>query len=210
MSVSDWPAFVIGLIVAFYWGRVLKLVIKTRRLTGRAANFFPPETLGRVLRIIWYPNVAAWICLPLLSAIGVFATDRLWYWPVLAWSAVILALVDLYLTMICWRKMGKDWRMGIDPNEKNTLIITGPYALVRHPIYALQCLLAVLTFVSVPSIWIGIVALVQIVLLQWEARREERHMVRVHGQTYLDYMRQVGRFIPRGLYRPTSSASSTE
>lgn len=210
MPVSDWPAFIIGLTVAFYWGRVLKLVLKTRRLTGRSANFFPPETLGRILRIIWYPNVAAWICLPLLSAFGLLSAGRFWHLPVLAWTAVLLALVDLYLTMICWRKMGKDWRMGIDPNEKNTLIITGPYALVRHPIYALQCLLAVLTFIAVPTVWVGIVALIQIALLQWEARREEQHMLRVHGQTYMNYIRQVGRFIPRGLYRSEAPASSPE
>lgn len=45
MPDLDWPALCVGLIVAFYWARVIKLVLKTRRLTGRAANFFPPETL---------------------------------------------------------------------------------------------------------------------------------------------------------------------
>jgi protein-S-isoprenylcysteine O-methyltransferase Ste14 len=199
MPEMDWPALAIGLIVGFYWARVIKMVLKTRRLTGRAANFFPPETLGRILRVIWYPNVAAWVLVPILCA---FLPDRyFWQIPALEWAAVGLALIILYLTMICWRKMGKDWRMGIDPNEKNTLIITGPYALVRHPIYALQCLLAIMAFVAVPNLWLAIIAALQIVLLQWEARREERHMLSVHGQTYGDYMRQVGRFIPRGIYR---------
>jgi protein-S-isoprenylcysteine O-methyltransferase Ste14 len=201
MPDLDWPALCVGLIVAFYWGRVIKLVLKTRRLTGRAANFFPPETLGRILRIIWYPNVAAWVLLPLIMAFVFVPPPKFWHILPLEIAAVVLAFVVLYLTMICWRKMGKDWRMGIDPNEKNTLIITGPYALVRHPIYALQCLLAVLTFVAVPHLLIAIVALVQIVLLQWEARREEKHMASVHGETYINYMRQVGRFIPRGVYR---------
>lgn len=198
---KDWPALVIGLIVAFYWARVIKLVFKTKRLTGRAANFFPPETLGRILRIIWYPNVAAWILVPLATAfrptLGPF-----WHCSVIvSWIAVGVAVVAWYLTLICWRKMGKAWRMGIDPNEKNTLIITGPYALVRHPIYALQCTLALASAVAVPSMWMAAIALIQIVLLQWEARREEKHMLSVHGETYGNYMRQVGRFIPRGRYQ---------
>lgn len=203
MPDLDGPALVIGLIIGFYWARVIKLVLKTRRLTGRAANFFPPETLGRILRVIWYPNVAAWVATPIICA---FVPDRyFWHLPALEWSAIAVALLIVYLTMICWRKMGKDWRMGIDPNEKNTLIITGPYALVRHPIYALQCLLAVVTFIAVPNLWLAIIAGLQILLLQWEARREERHMLSVHGQTYGDYMRQVGRFIPRGIYRAQSA-----
>jgi protein-S-isoprenylcysteine O-methyltransferase Ste14 len=200
MPSIDWPALGIGLIVAFYWGRVIKMVLKTKRLTGRAANFFPPETLGRILRVIWYPNVAAWIVVPLVYAFAPFNT--LWDVPALPWIALAAAIVVFYLTLICWRKMGKDWRMGIDPTEKNTLIITGPYALVRHPIYALQCLLALLTFLIVPNIAMAVVAGLQIVLLQWEARREERHMLSVHGDTYGTYMRNVGRFIPRSYYKP--------
>lgn len=203
MEIVDWPALGIGGIVFAYWARVLRLVFKTKRLTGRAANFLPPETLGRVLRIIWYPNVAAWIILPLISSFQPLY-PRLplakfpWFTP---WLALAAAAIVFGLTLICWKKMGRDWRMGIDPKEKNTLIISGPYALVRHPIYALQCLLALASVAAVPHLWMAIVAVVQIVLLQWEARREERHMVSVHGDVYGDYMRQVGRFIPRGRYR---------
>ena len=199
MSIVDWPALLIGLMVAFYWGRVIKLVLKTRKLTGRAANFWPPETLGRVLRVIWYPNVAAWIAVPLFSAFHIL-TPRLAMPAAVHWVAFGLACVAYFLTLKCWRKMGSDWRMGIDPLEKNTLIITGPYALVRHPIYALQCTLAILSVLVVPNLWMAIVAVLQIVLLQWEARREEKHMLNVHGDVYGNYIRQVGRFIPHGRY----------
>ena len=184
---------------------MVKLVIKTKKLTGRAANFVPPEKLGRLLRVIWYPNVVAWVVVPLVTAFVLRRHPQglsLLYENVPArWLAVAAAFVAYYLTLICWRKMGRDWRMGIDPNEKNTLIVSGPYALVRHPIYALQCTLAVLSFLAVPSILVLIIAVLQCLLLQWEARREERHMLSVHGDVYGDYMRQVGRFLPRGRYR---------
>lgn len=205
MSRIDWPSLCIGLIVLFYWGRVVKLVIKTKKLTGRAANFVPPEKLGRLLRVIWYPNVVAWVAVPLVTAFVLRRHPKglsLLYENMPArWLAVAAAFVAYYLTLICWRKMGRDWRMGIDPNEKNTLIVSGPYALVRHPIYALQCTLALLSFLAVPSILVLIIALLQCLLLQWEARREERHMLSVHGGVYGDYMRQVGRFLPRGRFR---------
>jgi len=225
MAITNWPALCIGLIVLFYWARVIKLVLKTKKQTGRAANFLPPELLGRILRVIWYPNVAAWVIVPIICSLHRVQTDGFYltvttnntevlhtfkkapkaitpFWQLqpLEWVAVAVALVVLYLTMICWRKMGKDWRMGIDPSEKNTLIVNGPYEIVRHPIYALQCLLALASFVAVPVPAMAIVAAIQIILLQWEARREERHMLKVHPDQYGTYMRQVGRFIPRGRY----------
>ncbi|HEX8323992.1 MAG TPA: isoprenylcysteine carboxylmethyltransferase family protein [Tepidisphaeraceae bacterium] len=204
MSRIDWPSLAIGLIALFYWGRVIKLVLKSKRLTGRAANFVPPEKLGRMLRVIWYPNVVAWVVVPLVIAFTRRPPEALQlYWTnvPLRWLFVVAAFVLYYLTLICWRKMGRDWRMGIDPSEKNTLIVSGPYAMVRHPIYALQCGLAILSFLAVPAITMAVIAGLQCLLLQWEARREERHMLSVHGDVYGDYMRQVGRFVPRGRYQ---------
>jgi protein-S-isoprenylcysteine O-methyltransferase Ste14 len=201
--MSGWLPILVMLLVGFYWGRVVKLVLKQRRL-GQSANFLPPETVGRVIRIIWYPTVAVWILAPLLT----WAWPRLFSsrpWPLeplmsvapFHWAAFAVACGILYLTMICWRKMGRDWRMGIDPDEKNNLIVTGPYAHVRHPIYALQQLFAVFTFLAVPSPVMLAVMVLEIVLLTWEAVREERHLLSVHGDTYRQYMKTSGRFIPR-------------
>ncbi|HEX8339270.1 MAG TPA: isoprenylcysteine carboxylmethyltransferase family protein [Tepidisphaeraceae bacterium] len=210
MQIVDIPALLIGVMATFYWGRVIKLVFKTRRLTGKAANFFPPEKLGALLRIVWYPTVVLWIVVPLVHGFrspplrsGLF--EYFWWNPLARWGAVAVAFVAWYFTLICWRKMGRDWRMGIDPAEKNTLIVTGPYAYARHPIYALSSLLMLASFVAVPSGMMLILAGVHLLFLQWEARREERHMASVHGATYVDYMRQVGRFVPRGRYRPAAS-----
>jgi protein-S-isoprenylcysteine O-methyltransferase Ste14 len=196
------PALAIGLIVGFYWARVIKLVLKTRRDTGRAANFVPPELLGRVLRIIWYPTVTGWIVLPLVIAFarrlpGVLIpqyTDRL-----ITWAAVVVALAALYGTLICWRKMGRSWRMGIDPGERTQLVFTGAYAYVRHPIYALSSLLMIASVAAVPAPLMVVVGVIHLCFLQWEARREERYLVQLHGESYGTYLSNVGRFVPRAL-----------
>jgi protein-S-isoprenylcysteine O-methyltransferase Ste14 len=50
-------------------------------------------------------------------------------------------------------------------------------------------------------------AAVHLLLLQWEARREERHLSQIHGAEYDQYRAAVGRFFPRSLagYPPHSS-----
>jgi len=93
--------------------------------------------------------------------------------------------------------MGRSWRMGINPDDKTQLVITGPYAYLRHPIYALSSLLMLCTMVIVPSPAMIVVGCTHLLLLQWEARREEKYLTALHGNTYANYARRTGRFVPR-------------
>jgi protein-S-isoprenylcysteine O-methyltransferase Ste14 len=188
---------------------VIKLVFKTRRETGRAANFVPPELLGRVLRVIWYPTVTAWIVVPLIIAFARKLPDifvPLYSNLVITWFAVAIAFAALWGTLICWRKMGKSWRMGIDPGERTQLVFTGAYAYVRHPIYALSSLLMLASVAAVPAPLMIVVAVIHLCFLQWEARREERYLEQLHGADYASYLQHVGRFFPKAFraYAPGS------
>ena len=202
MRVCSVPALLCGILVAVYWMRVGRMAIKTRRKTGNAANLLPPELLGRLLRIIWFPTVGAWITLPFVVATRQQLQLPIFLRPlfvdrVINYAAAILVGACLAASWVCWRRMGKSWRMGINPNEKTTLIVSGPYAYVRHPIYALSTLMMLATIVAVPSPAMLAVGLVHSLLLQWEARREEQYLLSVHGDTYGRYRSAVGRFIPR-------------
>jgi protein-S-isoprenylcysteine O-methyltransferase Ste14 len=175
-----------------------------RRRHGASANFAPPEPLGRALRLLWVPAVLVWIVHPYLTAF-------------IPWAALPAPLRDLHLnrvvgllgaavgaaalagTLVCWKRMGKSWRMGINPDEKTQLIVSGPYGYVRHPIYALQSILALATALAVPSPLMIAVAVTIVALLQWEARREEKYLRVHHGRAYDEYCRRVGRFVPRSL-----------
>jgi len=194
------PALLVGFIVLAYWARVLRMARKIRRLAGHSANVIPPERVGRLIRVIWFPLTFLWILVPLIAP---FIKSPPWVLqplvdlPVLEWAGCGVAAIAFLLTWICWKKMGKSWRMGIDPNETTSLIVTGPYAYVRHPIYALSSVLMLATVAAEPVPILVLIAIVHLVLLQMEARREERHQTRVHGQVYLDYCSKTGGFLPR-------------
>jgi hypothetical protein len=109
LTISDIPPLLAGLIVGFYWARVIKLVLKTRKLTGKAANFVPPEPLGRLLRILWYPTVVAWIALPLIGAFWRDAPQFIHAWraiPILHWVGLGVAILAMGATLVCWKRMG--------------------------------------------------------------------------------------------------------
>lgn len=190
----------IGLIIAVYWARVMRMARKARARTGRAANLLPPEPLGRALRLIWTPIVILWIVQPFLVALSrprIAALRPLYENPWIAWIAAAVTAGCLVASRACWRAMGRQWRMGIDPTERTELVRGGAFGRVRHPIYALSQVMMITTMIAVPSVAMLTAGALHILLLQWEARREESHLRRVHGQTYEEYCASVPRFVPR-------------
>jgi len=113
------------------------------------------------------------------------------------WIAVAVAVVAFAVTWVCWIKMGTSWRMGIDPDERTTLVFNGPYAYVRHPIYGLSQVLVLTTLAAWPSPLMAVLTVLHLLLMQWEVRREDKYLVLLHGPAYADYMQRVGRFVPR-------------
>src|ERR1700722_6821910 len=104
----DWPAFWVGVIVAMYWWRVVRMAYKMRQKTGRAANFVPSEWIGRFLPIVGQPIVVVWIAQPLLMGFGVRSPPFLspiYDGLILRFIAVVVALVAFVLTRICWKRM---------------------------------------------------------------------------------------------------------
>ena len=207
-GIRSVPGLVIGIAVSIYWIRVLQMVLRARREAGHDANFVPREKLGRLLRYVWIPVVTLWIALPLFAFFrrkhkAIF--QPLYHEPVVAWAAAGVGVIALIATFICWRKMGTSWRMGINPDDKTRLISTGPYAYVRHPIYALSSLLMLATMTILPSRTMLVVGVVHLLLLQWEARREEQYLVGVHGNEYVSYAGRTGRFLPRFFGRSIAS-----
>ena len=207
VMITSAALLTLGSIYAFYWLRVIQMAARARRRTGRAANFVPPEPLGRGLRLFWGPAVFIWIVHPIASAFlrhPGFLLKPLWRLPpvtraAIAWTAAAISLLCLGATIFCWKRMGTSWRMGIDPAEKTPLVATGPFAYVRHPIYSLSAVMMLAAAVALPSPLMLAAAAVHIGLLYWESTREERHLVRTHGTVYERYRTRVGRFIPISL-----------
>jgi protein-S-isoprenylcysteine O-methyltransferase Ste14 len=195
----DWPSLIIGLLMAAYWYRVVRKAVHVKKRTGRAGGIVPTEPLGRFLRVIWYPVVVIWIVYPIVHAFLAAppaGLRPLYHLPVLAWTTVGIAVIAFIATLVCWKRMGRSWRMGIDPAEKTNLVTRGPYAYVRHPIYALSILLMLCTMAILPTPLMLTAGVIHIAFIVWESRREEQHLVTQHGERYVQYCAKVRRFIP--------------
>jgi protein-S-isoprenylcysteine O-methyltransferase Ste14 len=76
------------------------------------------------------------------------------------------------------------------------LIITGPYGIVRHPIYLADLLGLFYLFLIYPRLWTIIGWNLGLAIVIWWAKKEEAALYVRFGQVYKDYASRTARFIP--------------
>ena len=201
--MQDLPALLLAVVIWAYWGRVGGMAWHIRRRTHTLSGVVPEQGLERFLWLFFVPVVAAWMVLPLLAAfratgeVALPDAARGGPWLVVRVLAALAAVALLALTIRCWKRMGRHWKMAVTPGERQVLITDGPFARVRHPIYGYQILLMLASLVVVPTRPMLIAALVHLVLMAVKARNEERHLLGTHGEDYARYVERTGRFFPR-------------
>lgn len=118
----------------------------------------------------------------------------------------VLYTLGLAGTLVAQGSMGRSWRIGVDRSEKTDLVTTGPFAVVRNPIFSAMIPTFLGLALMVPNVCAlaGVLTLASAVELQVRCV-EEPYLTRVHGKRYLAYASQVGRFAPgAGKLRPKS------
>jgi protein-S-isoprenylcysteine O-methyltransferase Ste14 len=125
----------------------------------------------------------------------------------LAWRVVpsseALAAAGLALTIggiffAIWARfyLGGNWSAMVTIKQQHTLIRTGPYAIVRHPIYAGLLLAMFGTALEVSELR-GFLAVV-LAFAAWlaKSRLEESFLLAQFGEAYLHYRQEVKSLVP--------------
>jgi protein-S-isoprenylcysteine O-methyltransferase Ste14 len=115
--------------------------------------------------------------------------------PALAWiSTAGVALTAAGLAFAVWARvhLGRNWSGRVTLKVGHQLIRTGPYALIRHPIYS-----GILAGLLGTALWIGEYRALLGVGLWWKAHREEVFLAREFGEEYARYRQRAGMFVPR-------------
>jgi protein-S-isoprenylcysteine O-methyltransferase Ste14 len=115
----------------------------------------------------------------------------------LRWMGVGLAIVSFVIYVWSRVTLGREWSSELRIGAQHHLVTTGPYAWIRHPIYAaLLSFLASLALISANWLFIAVLVL-SIVDLSLRMPREEQMMVATFGDEYEAYKRRTGRLLPR-------------
>jgi protein-S-isoprenylcysteine O-methyltransferase Ste14 len=116
----------------------------------------------------------------------------------LGMAGCLLAVAGVALVLRSRAELGAAWSFVPKADHRAGLVTTGPYRLVRHPIYLGLILLALGQALAFSSWLAGLIVLVGIVpTFAWRAGAEERLLSRTFGERYAVYRRQTKMIIPR-------------
>lgn len=138
----------------------------------------------------------------LIEAVGysILWQARFWERPLPAWRTALSILFFALAGVLSWtarRALGRQWRIDARLSADHELVTSGPYGLVRHPIYtSMLCLLWGTGFVIAPWPLLLLATAVFIVGTEIRVRVEDRLLESRFGERFLDYRRSVGAYIP--------------
>jgi protein-S-isoprenylcysteine O-methyltransferase Ste14 len=148
------------------------------------------------LRLVGIAGMASLIAYLINPAYMAWAAVPLPVW--LRWIGVCLGLIAGLLLVWMFRTLGRNLTDTVVTRKEHTLVTTGPYRWVRHPLYS-SAALAIVGNSLVTANWFFFLAgcLTFLLLLLIRTRKEEQNLIARFGDDYRNYMQRTGRFVPR-------------
>lgn len=108
-----------------------------------------------------------------------------------------LLLFGLGLGFAIWARVhiGRNWGTPMSQKDEPELVTSGPYHLVRHPIYLGILFACIGTAVALSWLWLIGAALAGVYFI-YSATVEERYMTKEFPQTYPAYQRSTKMLVP--------------
>jgi protein-S-isoprenylcysteine O-methyltransferase Ste14 len=178
------PAMWVGYL-AYWWAMSTDVKVTERSESGRS----------RLIRLVSIVCAAALLSLPSIPL--PFLNGR--FLPVGAWcfwGGAAVTAGGLLFSVWARRHLGNNWSQAVTVKEGHELITSGPYGLVRHPIYT-GLLLAFMGSAVARGEWRGLLAVALVSGALWsKLSLEEKWMRAQFGESYEAYSRQVAALVP--------------
>ncbi len=150
-------------------------------------------------RSLLRPLGAAWI-----AAIVVYVAKPEWLsssaCPLPIWSrwlGAVLWVLSLALLVWTYQALGRNLTDTVAPRGNATLVTSGPYRFVRHPMYSSFLGIAAGLALLTANWLIGAGGMLVWLLMATRTSREEAALIDRFGEDYRTYCRRTGRFLPR-------------
>jgi len=115
--------------------------------------------------------------------------------PMAQVAGVLLCALGLAFAIWARMHLGRNWGMPMSVRENPELVTSGPYRLVRHPIYSGALLAMLGSFLVAGRFWLFIF-LVSTAYYIYSATREEKVMTQEFPDRYPEYKKGTKMLIP--------------
>jgi protein-S-isoprenylcysteine O-methyltransferase Ste14 len=183
------------LIIAFalHRGYYVKNYSKPEDATLKKREEGPASKISGILGLIGFISVIAFLINPDWLA---FASLSFPIWA--RWTGIAVALIGFALLQWAQVTLGKSWSDTPRMMKEQTLITSGPYQYIRHPIYTAFVLILGSTLLISANWFVGF-AWLGMTVLEVASRIgfEESLMLEYFGDQYREYMKKTGQLLPR-------------
>ncbi len=176
-------AWIAVAIVWFFGALVAK---RTARRQSPAARLFQVG-IGGLAFFLLYRN---WVRFGWLAQRFVPRT------PAVAWLGFSLTVIGCAFTILARLHLGGNWSGTVTIKRGHTLVRTGPYAVVRNPIYTGILVAALGTAIALGHLRDLAATGALLALYLYKIRVEERFMTEQFGEQYLQYKSETKALIP--------------
>ena len=187
------PKYLGALTIVLLLGMVLTRVFLLKRQGIKAIKFgnidktdflIPPFAL-----FYFYVLLAAAFDWPNVS------TRQFFHSEAVAWAGVLFCLAGLFILLWSLISFKQSFRIGIDTDHPDKLIVDGVFAFSRNPIYVAFAMVLIGEFLIFPN-WISLIYLVAATwLVHRQVLREEEYLKGHYGRAYEQYCQRVRRYL---------------
>ncbi len=172
---------------------------QARRAGGQVAPTH--EAIAREGRAFFALRVVLFFVL--LASIVLYAAGSPWLAPlavplpdVLRWGGFVLGVLSIAWWTWVQHVLGRQWSANLQIQQQHTLITSGPYQRIRHPLYlALFVYVFAIALVTANAVFMTMCAIV-IVGMSVRIPKEEQMMLEQFGDEYRAYQQRSGRLWP--------------
>lgn len=126
-----------------------------------------------------------------------FANYSLPVWA--GWAGILLMICALLIFSRAHVDLKSNWSPTLEIFEQHTLVTSGIYGYIRHPIYASQWLWVIAQMLLLQNWLAGPIDLIFFIPFYiLRVRAEEKMMIDTFGKQYHQYKEKTGGIIPKG------------
>jgi protein-S-isoprenylcysteine O-methyltransferase Ste14 len=186
MAIYSWLITIFWLIFLVYW--LVSAMSAKKRMTNS------PHARGVGLRIAIFIIIFLILQLPIFGTFAAYF-DTFFTNPLVNILGVILCGLGVAFAIWARYHLGRNWGMPMSIQKEAELVTSGPYALVRNPIY-IGGLLALFGSMLVGGFFWLVFLVVTGVYFIYSLKVEEKLMEQQFPQTYPKYKKRTKALIP--------------
>jgi protein-S-isoprenylcysteine O-methyltransferase Ste14 len=186
---------------ALYWAGVFVQARRVRKHIGRSPNIRPRGAKEKLLWVGWFLVIVVWLGQPVFlqgdTRSALLQPSKAMLSPLTLILGIALTAAGYAGTIWCYAAMGSAWRIGINRKEKISLVTSGPYRTMRHPIYSFQVVMLAGVALLLPTALSIAALVVHFACVLVKASDEEHFLLSSVGEDYRSYILRTGRLFPR-------------